>query len=160
MSVALQEILVGPRCVKYGPLPKIELPGDDVLLLDFARQVLAVVKDKGIYRRDNVPVFPYMERGRLEIFEAQAFRSWAETVLVCFKTKFDDAGEPFDVLRTMNKETADGVLKCIEFWTGLLEIVTVNPVRLPSVSDNLLTLLEPGYDEKTKTLTFKGGIGR
>lgn len=154
----LQEILAGPQSVKYGPLPKIELPADDVLLSYFARQILALVKEKGIYRRDNVPVFPYTERARLEILEAQTFRSWLEQYLVCFKTKFEE-DDPYDVLRTMNKETAEGVLRCIEFWSGLLEIVTVNPVRLPccATDNGPITLLKPGYDEDSKTLTFEGG---
>jgi len=145
MSAALQEILAAPKSTIYGPLPKIELPADDVLLSDFARQVLALVQDKGIYRRDNVPVFPYMERGRLEILDAQTFRTWVERYLVCFKTKFDHAGDAFDVLRTMNRETADGVLRCIEFWSSLPEIVTVNPARLPTSFENgQLNLLKPG----------------
>lgn len=157
MSAALQEILAGPQSVKYGALPKCELPGDDVLLSSFARQLLGIVNDKGIYRRDNVPVFPYFERARLEILEAQTFRSWLEKFLVCFKTKFDEGGDPFDILRTMNKETAEGVLRCIEFWSGLPEIVTVNPVRLPSLAaDGTYSLLTPGYDNKSKTLTFEG----
>ena len=153
----LQEILCGRQVATYGPLPKVEMPADNVLVSHFARQILQLVKDKGIYRRDNVPVFPYVERARLEVLEAQAFRTWLERFLVCFKTKFDGAGDPFDVLRTVNKETAVAVLKCIDFWTGLFEIVTVNPVRLPSLAaDGTLTLLEPGYDEKTQTLTFEG----
>jgi hypothetical protein len=156
MNAVLQEILSGPQSVKYGTVLKVELPADDALLSRFARQILAIVKDKGIYRRDNVPILPDPARGQLQILNAQTFRTWVEHYLVCFKRKFDGNGEPYDVLRTMNKETAEGVLKCMEFWSGLPEVETVNPVRLPSIDEDTgeMTLLACGYDEKTKTLTF------
>jgi len=57
----------------------------------------------------------------------------------------------------MSKDTADGVLRCIDFWSGVPEIVTVNPVRLPACFEvGPLELLQSGYDEKTKRLTFEG----
>ena len=157
MNAVLQEVLTGWQSVKYGPLPKVQLPADDALLSRFAQEILEIVRMKGIYRRDNVPVLPDPVRGRLEILDAQTFRTWVERHLVCFKQKFDKDGEPFDVLRTMNKETAEGVLKCMEFRSGLVEVVSVNPVRLPSIDEETgeLTLLQPGYDERTKTLTFE-----
>ena len=104
----LQEVLTGPQAVKYGPLPKVELPADDSLLLRFALEILAIVRNKGIYRRDNVPMLADSTRGRLEVLTAQAFRTWVERHLVCFKRRFDRNGEPYDVLRTMTKETAEG----------------------------------------------------
>ncbi|HKP04994.1 MAG TPA: hypothetical protein VJU77_16705 [Chthoniobacterales bacterium] len=102
-------------------------------------------------------MFPYAERARLEILDAHTFRSWVESFLVCYKTKIDNAGDSYDVLRTMNRDTAEAVLKCNEFWQGLHEVVTFNPVRLPVVSSmGQSRLLEPGYDEDTRTLTFEG----
>ena len=157
MNEVLREVLTGPQTVKYGAIPKVQLPADDTLLSRFAREILAIVRMEGIYRRDNVPVLPNPMRRHLEILDAQTFRTWVESHLVCFKQKFEKNGEPFDVLRTMNKETADGVLKCMEFRSGLPELQAVNPVRLPSIDEETdeITLLEAGYDEKTKTLTFE-----
>jgi len=43
--------------------------------------------------------------------------------VACYKQKYDQKGTPFDVIRTINKETAQGVLECEEFWSGLREIV-------------------------------------
>ncbi len=52
-------------------------------------------------------------------------------------------------------QTAQGVLDSIDFWTGLREVITVNPVPMPLMNeDGNVTLLQPGYDEKSKTLTF------
>ncbi|HKP04993.1 MAG TPA: hypothetical protein VJU77_16700 [Chthoniobacterales bacterium] len=44
------EILAGPQAIRYGALPKVELPTDDVLLSVFARQLLKIIKARGIYR--------------------------------------------------------------------------------------------------------------
>jgi hypothetical protein len=151
----LKEVLTGPQGVKYGALPKIALPGDDETLLRFAQDLLDEMKEKPIYRRDNVAVYPYTDKGRLEMMTAQTFRTFIDRYVACFKQKFDDKGEPFDVVRSVNKETAAGVLESIDFWSGLREIIAINPVPMPTMDETgKLKLLEPGYDEQTKTLTF------
>jgi hypothetical protein len=157
MTNHLAELLSGPQSRKYGALPKVELPSDDALLLRFAKQILAVVRNKGIYRRDNVPVLAHPALFRLEILEPQTFRTWVEHFLVCYKRRFDRNGTPYDVLRTMSKEQAEGVLKCAEFWSGLPEIEAVNPERSLAIDPETgeMSLLSAGYDPKTKTLTFE-----
>lgn len=153
---ALQEVLAGPQSAIYGPLPKVALPGDDETLRRFALLLLPHLKGNGIYRRDNVPLFPYEEKARLEIMNSQGFRTFVDKFVACYKQKFDSHDEPFDVLRSMNKETAEGVLNCFDFWKELDEIIEINPVPLPAMADDgTLSLLLPGYDDKTKTLTFK-----
>jgi hypothetical protein len=86
---------------------------------------------------------------------ASAFRTFVDKYVACFKQKFGDKGDAYDVVRSINKETAQGVLDCEDFWSGLREIVEVNPVPMCMMDDEgNVTLLQPGYDEKTKTLTF------
>jgi hypothetical protein len=151
----LKEVLTGPQGAKYGALTKISIPGDDETLLRFAQELLDELKTKTIYRRDNIPVYPYEEKARIEVMSASTFRTFVDRYVACFKQKYDDKGEPYDVVRSINKETAQGVLDSIDFWTGLREVVTVNPVPMPLMDeDGNVTLLQPGYDEKTKTLTF------
>lgn len=155
MPQALKEILTGPQAVKYGALPKIAIPGDDETLLRFAQELLDELKNKPIYRRDNIPVFPYDEKARLEVMSASAFRTFIDKHVACFKQKFDHAGDAYDVVRTISKETAQGVLDCKDFWSGLREVMTVNPVPTCVMDEEgNLSLLQPGYDEKTKSLTF------
>ena len=155
MPQALKEVLTGPQGVKYGALPKIAIPGDDETLLRFAEELLDELKTKPIYRRDNIPVYPYDEKARIEVMNASTFRTFVDQYVACFKQKFDDKGEPYDVVRSINKETAQGVLDCIRFWTGLHEIMEVNPVSMWAMdSDGNEICMKPGYDEKTKTLTF------
>ena len=153
---ALHEVLAGPLSETYGALPKIALPGDDELLLYFAKRILDLVKDQAIYRRDTVVVYPYEQRARLEPMEASAFRSWVEDYCVCYKVRYDQAGDPMHFLRTMPKDIADGVLNCVEFWQGLREIEECNSCPLPVLGgDGGMELLLDGYDAGSKTLTFK-----
>ncbi len=155
MAQALKEVLTGPQGTKYGALPKVAIPGDDETLLRFAQELLDELKNKPIYRRDNIVVFPYEEKARIEVMTASAFRTFVDKYVACFKPKFDEKGEPYDVVRSINKETAQGVLDCFEFWSGLREIVEVNPVPMWAMDaeGNGICML-PGYDEATKTLTF------
>jgi hypothetical protein len=156
MKKVLLEILSGPQAKRYGALPKVQLPEDDSLLSFFAKEILAIVKQRGVYRRDNVPVLAHPTLVRLVILEPQTFRTWIEQFLVCYKRRWDRNGQPFDVLRTMSKEQAEGVLKCAEFWTGLPEIEAVNSERSLVIDPETgeVTFLKAGYDAKTKTLTF------
>src|SRR5437667_11164559 len=129
MPQSLKEVLTGPQGAKYGALPKIAIPGDDETLLRFARELLDELKDKPIYRRDNIPVYPYEEKARIEIMTASAFRTFVDEYVAVFKQKFEAKdGEPYDVVRSINKETAQGVLDAKRFWSGLREIVEMNPV--------------------------------
>lgn len=155
MPQALKEVLTGPQGVKYGALPKIAVPGDDETLLRFAQEVLDELKTKPLYRRDNIPVYPYDEKARIEVMGASTFRTFVDRYIACFKQKFDDKGEPYDVVRSINKETSQGVLDCIDFWSGLREVVEVNPVPMwARDAEGNVAVMQPGYDEKAKTLTF------
>ena len=57
----------------------------------------------------------------------------------------------------MSKAQAERVLACEDFWKGLPEIEAVNPARSLSIDEETgeMSLLQPGYDEKSKTLTFE-----
>ena len=154
--VVLHEVLSGPQADIYGMLPTLALPGDDTLLLLFARQILEVIKEHSIYRRDNVVVYPYEQRARLEPMEPTAFRSWIEDYCVCYKVRHDPAGDPYHVLRTMPKDIADGVLACQDFWQGLREIEECSSCPLPVyAADGAMVLPLAGYNPETKTLTFE-----
>ena len=150
------ELLEGRLAERHGSKPKVELPGDDMLLIEFARQLASILKDKGLYRRDTVAVVPNDEQRRVGTVTCSTFRSLAEEHIVCFKTRYTNEGVPYDVLRTMPGETADGVLSSRTFWRELPVIIRVNPVPMPMLrKDNQIVLQTGGYDHDTQTLTFK-----
>jgi hypothetical protein len=142
---------------KYGPMLIVPLPGDDELTSHFAMRLLQILRGKGIFRRSNVVVLPDAEAGCLRVVRAHAFSTWVERHLCCYKTKFDRNGEPYQVLRTMTTEQAEKVLACEDFWKGLPEVEAINPARSLSIDAQTgeMTLLQSGYDDKTKTLTLE-----
>ena len=150
------ELVVGEFAQKVEALPMVELPGDNSPLLKFALKLRIFLHDKGIYRRGDVPMYVNAEEKRVEVMGAATFRSWIEVYVVCFTRRIDSRGFRHTVLRTMNTEMSDGVLKCMDFYLSLRKVERVNPVPKPVLrEDGRLAMLRGGYDAETKTLTFK-----
>lgn len=161
LPVGLEEAHVpggNGRARAGGSLPRVELPGDNVLLKGFAMEMAKHLKDKGLYRRDTVVVVPFEEKQRFEIMTATAFRTWAERHVAPFKTRYDESGAPYDVLRSMPVECAEAVLACWDFWLKLPDIEEINTIRLPTRKDRKLVLQAKGYDASTKTFSFAGDV--
>jgi hypothetical protein len=150
----LQEILCGRQADRYGALPLVPLPVEGELALHFAKHLLEILKNKGIYRRGNVVVRPDAVRGCLEPVTPHGFVTWVEHHLLCHKKKLPDTS--YHRLQTMSNRQAETVLACEDFWKHLPEIEALNPMRSLSIDDRSgdMTLLPVGYDRKTKTFTF------
>src|ERR1035437_5743422 len=94
--------LTGPAAARYGSLPKIPLPSDNELQRSFNADVGHVLHDKGLYRRDILPVIPF-ECRLLEMKPTQ-FISWATEFFIPYKTKLDRKEEPYDVIKDMTEQ--------------------------------------------------------
>lgn len=82
----LREILCGPLAQKLGNnLSMVESPGENTPVLHFIRAVLPLIKDKPIYRRDNVVVLPDHEGQRLSICRPPIFRTWLDRYVAPFR---------------------------------------------------------------------------
>lgn len=152
-----REVLAGPLAKKFGFKPKVEAPGEQQSLLLFIEDLLPVIENKPIYRRDNVPMFPNEEKGRLDQVRPSAFRSWVDRYAVCTREKPDKkTGESEEVIKSIPKDVAEAVLTSEDFWPRLREVMAVNPVPRPSIAKPgaPMKLLMPGYDDATETLTF------
>lgn len=155
MASPLREILPWPMGARYGPLPMVPLPQDDEVLLGVIEACADILRDKGIYRRDNIVVIPYEQRRRLMMMEAKMFCSWVLHFLMPTRTKWDKDGEPFTVCKDMPTEVAEKVLLSMDFWPALPEIEAVHAAPMPVIrEDGTLALLGEGYDSETRTLTF------
>src|ERR1035437_9006259 len=109
--------LTGPAAARYGSLPKIPLPSDNELQRSFNADVSHVLHDKGLYRRDILPVVPF--ENRLLEMKATPCISWATEFFIPFKTKIDRSGEPFDVIRDMTEAIAKNTPQDLSFVTSL-----------------------------------------
>jgi hypothetical protein len=140
------------------PRPKIELPGDNRLLSDFARDLGKAIRYADIFQRDGM-VFVVNDRGDgLTPMTAATLRSWLEQHLVCYKRRFATS-ETIQFRRTMTAADASGVLNSPQFISQLREICRFNPVPMPVRRlDGRIEMLKPGYDEPSKSFTASNAL--
>jgi len=135
------------------PRPKVQLPGDNRLLSDFAREVGQHLATVELFRRDRYAVLINHRRDGLELMTPDLFRTWVEHHVVGFKVR--GVGEntiEFD--RTMTQEDAGGLLRSPQFLEQLRPIERLNTVRLPVTRTNgEVELLAEGYDGAAKVFT-------
>lgn len=149
--------LTGPASARYGPLPKIQLPGDNELQKSFNASAAAALKGSGLYRRDILPVIP-VENRLIEMSAAQ-FITWATDHFIPYKIRLDRQGMPFEVVHDMTKQHAENCLIDQNFYLDLPPIHKMHPAPVPLINDaDSLILATPGYDPSTGTYVFEGPL--
>lgn len=143
--------------------PKINLPGDNRELGQFAREVGEILCTRDLFRRDLTPVNVNHEKQRLDPMTPEKLRTWAEIHLVCFKEKQIAEGggsaRVIQIVKTMNLDSAKGVIASIQFQSQLPEIERVNPTRLPVMrTDGRIELVPNGYFAERKIYTIPDGL--
>lgn len=132
--------------------PRLQLPGDNRLMSDFAAELGKTLHGVDIFQRGDTVVIPNADATGLIRLEPDTFRTWLETHVVCFRWKDDG-----QVLRTMTVGQAQSVLASQQFREHLRPIRRVNPVRMPVLDRwGKLRLLDEGYDEESEVFTACG----
>ncbi len=112
--------------------PHYKLPADDRELREFARDIgreCCHPKDgtlpddarPRLFWRGMSPVFVNAETKRLEAMSAELFRTWAGQFVACYCLRYRGAYNE-GVIRTMNLDTARGVLASHEFLDQAAQI--------------------------------------
>jgi hypothetical protein len=125
----------------------------------FNADVAHVLKSSGaeLYRRATLPMHPF--DGRLAQMPPSAFVSWSEQYFICYRTKMDRDGNPFQEIRDMTETHAKLCLHSPEFITSMPIVNRVYPSPVPIITDHgALILCSPGYDPTTGTYVFEGNI--
>lgn len=138
-------------------LPPIRLPGRNVYISDFARQLGSVCSTNGVYVRGELPVYLEKRHNRLERLDPDTMITYAEGL--AYLHRLEKSGEEFVKVReSMKKETARAVLASTQFRIQQREIWRVNSVPCPVLrADGSLALLEPGsFDHESGILTLPG----
>lgn len=118
----------------------------------FAGQIGQQVADCGIYLHHD-RVVTVADDGTCQPMDPDDFRSWVEAHVVLFKGKVEEA---YDHPVSMNRATAEGVLKARVFKGQLPIIHAVHRRRLPVLEGDQVRRLEPGYDPKAHVFTMSG----
>ena len=149
--------------------PHYKLPADDRELREFARDIgreCCHPKDgtlpddarPRLFRRGMSPVFVNAETKRLEAMSAELFRTWAGQFVACYCLRYRGAYNE-GVIRTMNLDTARGVLASHEFLDQAAQIERLNDTLLPAIkTDGQIELLRPGYFADRRIFTFYDGL--
>jgi hypothetical protein len=139
---------------KTNGLPPIRLPGRNVTIGHFARELGAVMCKNGVFLRSDVPVMLDKQRCRLKKLEGKEFRSYVDDH--AFLHTLEKSGEEFVKIRqSMKKDIASDTLAAPAFLTQQREIWRVNSVPLPILrADGRLELLEQGFDYESQILTL------
>ena len=142
--------------------PKVRLLGDDHELIFFAQECGEILRKNDFYRRDRTAVGINRERARLDAITPQALRSLTQRHIVFFKEKEIGNGSSarsIQIVKTMNVDTARGLLESWEFLDRLPEIDRVNPIRLPVLRrDGRIDLAPPGYLADARIFTLDEGV--
>jgi hypothetical protein len=134
--------------------PKIQLPGDNRLLSDFAAELGKALHNSNLFQRSGMVFTLNATSDRLVRMTPDMLRTWLEQYAVCFKVANGRTGEVFQLRRTMLRGDAVGVLSSPQFVGKLREIERFNSVRMPIRRfDGRIELLHPGYDNYAKVYT-------
>jgi hypothetical protein len=143
-----------PRVLPEDERPKVQLPGNDRLLSDFAAELARKLKDKGLYQRGGITVVVNPLSDKLEPVMPQTLRTLVEQHLICYRVHVSTKGNTFNFDQTMTSEDAKGVLAAKQFIEALPRLDRFATVRLPVMrNDGTVELLEHGYDAAAATLT-------
>lgn len=135
--------------------PKVQLPGDNYLLSDTAREVGRILAPKDIFARGGLVFTVNDRKDGLTPMTPEILRTWIEDYLVLFKVrKLTGTEETIQFKRTVTQTDAAGILASPQFIEQLQQIERFNPIRVPVMRrDGNIDLLPEGYDEETKSFT-------
>lgn len=135
--------------------PKVQLPGDNYLLSDCAREIGKILAPKDIFVRGGLVFTVNDQKDGLTPMTPEILRTWIEDYLVLFKVrKLTGTDETIQFKRTITQTDAAGILASPQFMAELQQIERFNPIRVPVMSrDGWIVLLPEGYDEGSKSFT-------
>lgn len=136
----------------------VRLPCEDYNLTNFAKEVGNILNKNGVFRRDEMVVTVNRERGVLVEMEANRFRTYVEKHCTPARFFWDKHGSCTKREMTMSAEVARGTLASDTFIEQQRSLVRVNQVASPvwrqgDGDANKIELLQPGYDEESRTFT-------
>lgn len=146
---------VGYKEDEEKPKRSIELPGNGVLVSNFADEIVPVFKNKNLlfYREDMSSIIEIKNKEFREIKPIR-FITLIEKYFVPWIKRFKKSGESFEVDHSIPQTTASAVLASPNFEDGLLKIERIFTVPIPIMYNNSLTFPKKGYDERFKSWTL------
>lgn len=133
---------------------QVELPGNGILMSDFADKVASKLKDKDelFFRSDLREVVEITELG-FNIIKPNRFITVGEKYFRPLSTVNRKDGGSFLVEKSMNQQTASIVLSSPNFQDNIKLIKRLFSVPMPIIYENELTVPKKGYDKRFSSWT-------
>ena len=148
----------GATAPRAGQQPRIQIPGRNRSISDFATELAQHVKYAEPYFTEGKMFARNENSGRYEEMTPAKFVTWIEEHVVCVEGQVNEDGEG-GTARSINASIAQAVMASEQFRGSLPRVRQFHVVREP-VFDKQggLRLLPTGYDEQTGTLTLRGSL--
>lgn len=145
------------RSVFNDPRPKVQLPGDNRLIADFAAELGDLLRTRGLFRRERLVVTLNEKGDALRAVGEQELRTWLEKHVICFSAAkpSNNAHAVIEIRKTMTMDIARATIASPQFVDALRPIEHVNDIPLPTLrKSGQIELLPQGYDPESQTYTL------
>lgn len=141
-------------------MPWIRLPSEGYALSNTAKEIGAVLKTNGVFRREQMIVTINRKSGSFEEMSSQRLRTYVEKYMLVGKFKYAEGSDkPERKVLTMSPEVARGVIESDHFRDQQRDLMRVNNVPMPVLrADQRIELLQSGYDPESRVYTMPSEI--
>jgi hypothetical protein len=141
--------------------PALELPGDGLLIGDFAERLGRLLREAGIFARKGCAFTANADGQQLEPVTPGCLRTWIEEHVVPYKSaRAGKTGQEIRIVKSLSEDTARAVLVSPQFLSQLPSVERFNPCPMPVLRDDGTIELSPvGLDLAAKIYTADPGFG-
>jgi hypothetical protein len=152
-----------PVCDEINGKPALQLPGDGLLLGDFAAALGEHLRESNVFARQGCAFTLDHEGQKLDAVTASWLRTWIEEHVVPYRTAMQRGGTSntitLKIPKSMSEDTARAVNISTQFLDKLHKVERFHPCPMPvSRPDGQIVLLDVGMDAQSMTYTADAGF--
>ena len=143
--------------------PALQLPGDDLLLGEFAAELGRLLRNADVFARQGCAFTLDHEGQKLDAVTGLWLRTWIEDHVVPYRTAMQKMGGgktvTLKIKKSMTEDTARAVNVSKQFLDNLHKVERFHPCPMPVMrADGRIELLAPGMDAESMTFTAEAGF--
>lgn len=150
-------------CDEINGKPALQLPGDGLLLGDFAAALGDHLRESNVFARQGCAFTLDHEGQKLDVVTPSWLRTWIEERVVPYRTVMQRSGASNTVTikmpKSMSEDTARAVNISTQFLDKLHKVERFHPCPMPVTrQDGQIVLLDVGMDVESMTYTADAGF--
>ena len=152
-----------PRLEEIDGKPALQLPGDNLLLGDFAAALGQRLRDADVFARQGCAFTLDKDEQKLDAVTPGWLRTYIEEHVVPYRTAMQRDGSggaiTLKIKKSMSEDTARAVNISTQFLDQLHRVEKFHPCPMPVMrADGSIKLLAPGMDSPSMTFTADAGF--